>query len=95
MKYDITLDKKTLIGHERGLEIKKYLLEHRDIEQYVLLDDKIFDSFDEELMKNLILTNENQEYHRYGEVLQLKHIKQIINRFGIMQKDERKDYDGR
>ena len=34
-----------------------------------------------------------RKYHGYGERLQLKHIKQIINRFGIMQKDEREDYN--
>lgn len=81
--YGIRLDKKTpLIGNNRGLEIKQYLKEHANIEQYIILDDEVFDSFDEELTNNLILTKEDQNDTSYGEGLQFKHINQIIERFG-------------
>ena len=81
--YGIRLDEKTpLIGNNRGLEIKQYLKEHANIEQYIILDDEVFDSFDEELTNNLILTKEDQNDTSYGEGLQLKHINQIIERFG-------------
>lgn len=69
--------------------------EHRDIEQYLILDDEIFDSFDEELMQNLILTKENQEYHGYGNGLQSEHIKQIIEKFGEIKNNESQYYDER
>lgn len=81
--YGIRLDEKTpLIGNNRGLEIKQYLKEHANIEQYIILDDEVFESFDEELTNNLILTKEDQNDTSYGEGLQLKHINQIIERFG-------------
>lgn len=81
--YGIRLDEKTpLIGNNRGLEIKQYLKEHANIEQYIILDDEVFDSFDEELTNNLILTKEDQNDTSYGEGLQLRHINQIIERFG-------------
>ena len=81
--YGIRLDEKTpLIGNNRGLEIKQYLKEHANIEQYIILDDEVFDSFDEELTNNLILTKEDQNDTSYGEGLQFKHINQIIERFG-------------
>lgn len=81
--YGIRLDEKIpLIGNNRGLEIKQYLKEHANIEQYIILDDEVFDSFDEELTNNLILTKEDQNDTSYGEGLQFKHINQIIERFG-------------
>lgn len=81
--YGIRLDEKTpLIGNNRGLEIKQYLKEHANIEQYIILDDEVFDSFDEGLINNLILTKEDQNDTSYGEGLQLRHINQIIERFG-------------
>lgn len=69
--------------------------EHRDIEQYLILDDEIFDSFDEELMQNLILTKENQGYHGYDNGLQSEHIKQIIEKFGEIKNNESQYYDER
>ena len=89
MQYGINLDEKTpLIGNDRGLEIKQYLKDHRNIEQYLILDDEIFDSFDEELINNLILTKEDQSDYSLGEGLQIKHIEQIIKRFGIAKSKE-------
>lgn len=53
LRYGISLGEKTpVLGHERGLEIRQYLKEHADIDQYLILDDDMFDSFDEELRKN-------------------------------------------
>lgn len=95
-QYGISIDDKTPnINGERGLEIKRYLSEHRNIEQYLILDDEIFDSFDEELMQNLILTKENQGYHGYGNGLQSEHIKQIIEKFGEIKNNESQYYDER
>ncbi len=93
LKYGINLNEKTpVLNNERGLEIKQYLKEHINIEQYLILDDEIFDSFDEELKENLILTKENQKDYSFGEGLQIKHIEQIIERFGRVKKKEH-EYD--
>ena len=86
LRYGINLDEKTpVLGHERGLEIKQYLEEHVDIDQYLILDDDMFDSFDEE----------NHEDHSYGDGLQIKHIEQIIKRFGRVKKKEHEIDDER
>ena len=96
LRYGINLDEKTpVLGHERGLEIKQYLEEHVDIDQYLILDDDMFDSFDEELRNNLILTKENHEDNSYGDGLQIKHIEQIIKRFGRVKKKEHEIDDER
>ena len=38
----IMFDKTPFIDNERGKEIKQYLSEHRNIEDYILLDDVVF-----------------------------------------------------
>lgn len=43
-------------GYDRGTGIKKYLLEH-NVSNYVILDDDIFDDYDEEIMNKLVKTN--------------------------------------
>ncbi len=90
-KYDINLNEKTPIYNngKRGLEIKQYLKEHPNIEQYLILDDEIFDFYeDEELKENLILTRENPNDYSGGDGLQIKHIEQIMRRFGRAKKKE-------
>lgn len=42
-------------GSNRGSGIKKYLLEHK-VDEYVILDDDIFDDYDDEIMDKLVKT---------------------------------------
>lgn len=92
MKFGISLSGKTpYVDGKRGLEIKQYLSENENVEQYLILDDEIFESFDEELVNHLILTKLDQNYHGFGEGLTDKHIKQIVERFGRVNKRERFD----
>ena len=49
---DITHDN----GYNRGIGIRKYLLEH-DVRDYVVLDDDIFDDYDKEILNNLVKTS--------------------------------------
>ena len=49
----IMFDKTPFIDNERGKEIKQYLSEHRNIEDYILLDDVVFSDFDNELLSHL------------------------------------------
>ena len=45
-------------GHSgRGHGIKKYLEDHDDIEQYVIIDDGLFSDYDQELRRHLVLTH--------------------------------------
>mgnify|MGYP000307289192 CR=1 FL=1 len=90
MKFGISLSGKTpYVDGKRGLEIKQYLNENENIEQYLILDDEIFESFDEELVNHLILTKLDLNYHGFGEGLTDKHIKQIVETFGRVNKRER------
>ena len=84
----ILVDVTPYINNVRGKEIKQWLSEHPKTEDYVILDDEIFDSYDEELMKKLIKIS-NGNGINYGEGLQHKDVEQIIQRLGkIRQKDE-------
>ena len=47
----ILVDLTPYIKNKRGIEIKQWLSEHPETEDFVILDDEIFDSYDEELMK--------------------------------------------
>ena len=51
------IDTTNYIHSNRGLEIKTYLSEHKEITNYIILDDDIFPDYDEELLGNLIHTN--------------------------------------
>lgn len=92
MKFGISLSGKTpYVDGKRGLEIKQYLSENKNIEQYLILDDEIFESFDEELVNHLILIKSDQNYHGFSEGLTEKHIKQIVETFGKVHKREKFD----
>lgn len=87
-EYQILVDLTPLINNKRGIEIKQWLSEHPETEEFVILDDEIFDSYDEELMKKLIKIS-NGNGISFGEGLQRKDIDQIIQRLGKKrQKDE-------
>lgn len=79
--YDIYTDSTPFIQNERGLEIKQWLLDNPNVEEYVILDDEIFDSYDEELMKRLIkIPGENG--YGCGKGLLSKDVDEIIRRLG-------------
>ena len=83
--YGIIVDCTPFIDNERGIEIKKWLQEHNDVQDFVILDDEIFDSYDEKLMEKLIKISDTNGIN-YGEGLQPKHIQEIIQRFGKKEK---------
>lgn len=79
--YGIYTDSTPFIQNKRGLEIKKWLFDNPDVEEFVILDDEIFDSYDHELIKRLIkISNENG--HSFGEGLLPKDVDEIIKRLG-------------
>lgn len=79
--YDIYVDSTPFIENERGLEIKKWLSDNQDVEDFVILDDEIFDSYDESLIKNLIKTS-NGNGRNFGEGLLPRDVDEIIKRLG-------------
>ena len=74
-------DSTPYIQDKRGLEIKKWLSENQGVEDFLIIDDEIFDSFDEELMKKLVKIS-NGNGRSLGEGLLPKDVDEIIERLG-------------
>lgn len=89
LKYGICADSTPFIDNKRGLEIKKYLLDNPDVEDFVILDDEVFDSFDEELIKHLIKISDKNG-RGFGEGLLPKDVDRIIERLGRIKQDKEK-----
>ena len=91
LRNGITFDKTPFLDNERGKERKQWIAEHSkiseelkdgsEVEDYVVLDDDIFDDFDEEILSHLIKMEEN-EVRGFGKGLQEKDVDKIIERFG-------------
>ena len=79
--YGIRVDSTPYIQDKRGLEIKKWLSENQGVEDFLIIDDEIFDSFDEELMKKLVKIS-NGNGRSLGEGLLPKDVNEIIERLG-------------
>ena len=79
--YGIRLDSTPYIQDKRGLEIKKWLSENQGVEDFLIIDDEIFDSFDEGLMKKLVKIS-NGNGRSLGEGLLPKDVDEIIERLG-------------
>ena len=77
----IMFDKTPFIDNERGKEIRQYLSKHKDIEDYILLDDVVFPDFDDELLSHLIKMDDTNT-RGIGKGLQEKDVEEIIRRFG-------------
>lgn len=85
-KYEIYFDVTPFINWERGLEIKQWLLEHNRVEDYIILDDEIYDSFDKEMLRHLVEVSDANG-RGLGEGLTQKDIDTIIKRFGRVKED--------
>lgn len=81
------------LKNERGEEIKKWLKEHPDTEDFVLLDDEVWDSYDEELLKKLVKMSDTNGKKQFGDGLQEKDIEEIINRFGRIKRKDEDDFE--
>ena len=86
----IMFDKTPFIDNERGKEIKQYLSKHKDIEDYILLDDVVFPDFDDGLLNHLIKMDDTNT-RGIGKGLQEKDVEEIIRRFG--RKKNFKEYE--
>lgn len=81
LRYGINTDSTPFIQNKRGIEIKQWLLKHPEVEKFVILDDEIFDSYDEELIKRLVKIS-NCNGYGYGEGLLPEDVDEIIERLG-------------
>lgn len=87
LRYDIYVDSTPFLNNERGKEIKAWIENNKDIKDFVILDDEIFESYDEELMEKLIKIS-NCNGRGFGEGLQPKDIEEIIKRLGRRKERE-------
>lgn len=79
--YEIYTDVTPFIQNERGLEIKQWLSDNKGVEDFVILDDETFDSYDEELINKLIKISDKNGQN-YGEGLLTRDVDEIIRRLG-------------
>lgn len=84
-KYEIYPDLAPFINNVRGLEIKKWLQNSGNIEDYVIVDDEVFESFDDILLEKLIKIS-NGNGISYGEGLQKNDAEIIIKRLNPQKK---------
>lgn len=87
----ILADRTPLMKNERGTEIKNYLSTHPDVEDFVILDDEIYDSYDEFLLSKLVKISD-QNGRNFGEGLQEKDILEVKRRLG-KPKSKNVDYE--
>ena len=92
LEYGILADSTPFMKNKRGEEIKGWLEEHKDTEDFVILDDEIFDSYDEELMKKLIKVS-NGNGRSFGEGLQNKDVEEIIEKLGRKKQKYEDDFE--
>lgn len=85
----IFADLTPFIGNERGLEIKKYIVDRGDdVEDFLILDDEICSSYDDILLGRLIKIG-TKNGREYGEGLQEKDVEEIVKRLGKIKSMER------
>lgn len=86
--YEIRItDSTPVVEHKRGLEIRKWLENNNNVEDFVILDDEVFDSYDSGLMKKLIKMSKEKETD-IGEGLLPENVEKIIERLGRIKDDK-------
>ena len=68
------------------MEIKQWLSENKGVEDYIILDDEIYDSFDQEMLRHLVKVSDANG-RGLEEGLTQKDIDTIIKRFGRVKED--------
>lgn len=86
------MDSTPFMQNKRGLEIKQWLLDNEGIEDFVIVDDEIFDSYDEKLIKKLVKVS-NGNGHGFGEGLLWKDANEIIKRLGKKKSENKINED--
>ena len=90
LSYGLFTDVTPYMKNQRGKEIKEWLSNKGEIEDFVILDDEVFDSFGEKLLEKLIKISDGNGKN-FGEGLQEKDVEQIIQRLGRKKNREHED----
>ena len=80
-------DSTPVVEHKRGLEIRKWLENNNNVEDFVILDDEVFDSYDSALTEKLVKMSKEKETD-IGEGLLPENVEKIIERFGRIKDDK-------
>ncbi len=82
-------DSTPVVEHKRGLEIRKWLEDNDSVEDFIILDDEVFDSYDNALMEKLVKMSKETETD-IGEGLLPENVEKIIERLGRIKDDKAK-----
>lgn len=73
----IVTDVTPFLQNKRGLEIKSWLKNNPDVDDFVILDDEVFDSYDDFLLSKLIKTSDSNG-KGFGRGLLPKDVDKIV-----------------
>ena len=89
------LDRTLLIHNHRGIEIRQWLIDNPGVEDYVIFDDEIYESYDKKQLEKLIKISDCNG-RNFGEGLQMKDIEKLIGMIGkVKQIDKGEVNDNR
>lgn len=94
--YGISItDSTPFLENKRGLEIKQWLVNHPEVEDFVILDDEVFDFYNQGLLEKLIKMSDGIDGngYSYGEGLQPKNINEIIKRLGRIKERASEEFE--
>ncbi len=80
-------DSTPIVENKRGLEIRKWLENNDNVEDFVILDDEVFDSYDSALTEKLVKMSKEKETD-IGEGLLPENVEKIIERLGRIKDDK-------
>ena len=80
-------DSTPVVEHKRGLEIRTWLENNNNVENFVILDDEVFDSYDSALTEKLVKMSKEKETD-IGEGLLPENVEKIIERLGRIKDDK-------
>lgn len=84
LREGMLVDVTPFLDEKRGYEIKTWIKENTGVEDFVILDDEVFESYDETLLNKLIKISDGNGMS-FGEGLQPKDVSEIIRRLGERQ----------
>ena len=77
----IMTDVTPFLQNKRGLEIKAWLKNNSDVDDFVILDDEVFDSYDDFLLSKLIKISDSSG-NGFGRGLLPKDVDKIVKQLG-------------
>ncbi len=77
----IVTDVTPFLQNKRGLEIKSWLKNNPNVDDFVILDDEVFDSYDDFLLSKLIKTSDSNG-NGFGRGLLPKDVDKIVKQLG-------------